>query len=107
MKLVRKAVVAEPEAAPERVEPVAEKPADIAPVLADLVRSQERMTAAIEKVAARPEASAPAVKRPPAYTITVTERDAKGRAVKYDIEAKNPTNEEPDEFQAGFHKGKD
>lgn len=71
-----------------------------------LQAATERMQAVAPQASApQTQAAIPAQQKPKAFTVTVTKRDAKGRAAEFDVRVKEeaPQEEEPDAFTSGFN----
>jgi hypothetical protein len=64
----------------------------------------EALQAATERMQTpAPQAQTGAQQKPTSFTVTVTKRDAKGRAAEFDVRVKEVApQEEPDSFTSGF-----
>lgn len=100
MKFIRR-IETQPEPMPGPAEIPKPEPQDAGAMLAAVVALRD----AAERIRQAPkvEVTVPAAEKPKAFTVTITKRDAKGRAVEFDIRVKDEDAEETDPFVHGYN----
>lgn len=103
MKYVRKAAEA-PKAEPMPAPVSAPVPAAVdASEIVAAIKALRDAAARIESPRVEVTVPTPKVSRPSAFTVRITKRDSKGRALEFDVQVKSDQGPE-DDLEAGFNE---